>query len=204
MAAVLLADTDAGSTNPSATGSIPAMIDAADAPAPAWSNDSWLNTGSTVSLASLRGRVVLLNFWTYTCQACTNALPSLIDLDRRYRERGLTVLGVHTPEFPPYAGEHDRANVLDAIERHGITYPVAQDNDRATFDLYEARYWPTYVLIDREGTIRFHGSGSLHLGGARHRWWAETIEELLPPRSESRESGTVGGKREAWMTGGQR
>jgi len=168
-------------TRPSAESAsdIPPMIEPAHAAARAWANSTWLNSEAPIRLASLRGRVVLLNFWTYSCPACTNALPSLIDIDRRYRDQGLSVIGVHTPEFPPYAGEHDRANVAAAIARYGITYPVTQDNDAATFRLYGARYWPTYVLIDRAGTIRFHGAGSLALGGARQQWWVSQIRELL-------------------------
>jgi thiol-disulfide isomerase/thioredoxin len=168
-------------TGPSAdlVSDIPPMIEPAHSPARAWANATWLNVDTPVTLASLRGRVVLLDFWTYTCPACTNALPSLIEMDRRYRAQGLSVIGVHTPEFPPYAGEHDRANVAAALDQYGITYPVTQDNDATTFHLYDARYWPTYVLIDKAGTIRFHGAGSLALGGARQQWWETQIRELL-------------------------
>ena len=104
-------------TGPSAesVSDIPPMIEPAHAAARVWANSAWLNSDAPVTLASLHGRVVLLNFWTYSCQACTNALPSLIDIDRRYRDQGLSIIGVHTPEFPPYAGEHDRANVAAAI-----------------------------------------------------------------------------------------
>ncbi|HEX4574976.1 MAG TPA: redoxin domain-containing protein, partial [Gemmatimonadales bacterium] len=102
-------------------------------PAPELTNASWLNTDRPLRLAALRGRVVLLNFWVFTCANCTRTVPSLVTYDRRYRDRGLTIIGIHTPEFPPYAGEHDKGNLARALSRQGITYPNAQDNDRRTW-----------------------------------------------------------------------
>ena len=147
--------------------------------APPWKNTSWLNAERAVTLESLRGRVVLLNFWTFTCYNCRNALPSLVAFDRSYRDRGLSVIGIHTPEFPPYAGEHDRSNVAKALVEHGIPYPNAQDNDRQTWDLYRIRYWPSYVLIDRKGKIRQEGYGEFHVGDRHHQLWGARIRALL-------------------------
>lgn len=150
-------------------------------PAPAWKNTSWLNTDGDrpLALADLRGRVVLLNFWTFTCWNCTGALPSLVAYDSLYRAAGLTVVGIHTPEFPPFGGEHDRQNVAAALAKHGIRYPNAQDNDRATWDLYGIRYWPSYVLIDRKGQIRWEGYGEFHVGDRWHAQWEGRIQALL-------------------------
>src|SRR6266542_62263 len=103
-----------------------------DRTVPELTNTSWLNTDHPLRLAELRGRVVLLNFWVFTCGNCTRTVPSLVAYDRRYRSRGLTIIGIHTPEFPPYAGEHDKSNVARALSRQDITYPNAQDNDRRT------------------------------------------------------------------------
>jgi thiol-disulfide isomerase/thioredoxin len=116
--------------------------------APAWDNGSWLNSDPRLRLEQLRGRVVLLNFWVFTCGNCTRSVPSLVQLDNRYRSQGLTLVGIHTPEFPPYAGEHDKANVASALVRYGIGYPNAQDNDRrtwiaTTFATGPASYWST-------------------------------------------------------------
>jgi thiol-disulfide isomerase/thioredoxin len=152
---------------------------AARRPAPAWRNSSWFNTDHTLTLSELKERVVLLNFWVFTCSNCTNTVPSLVDLDRKYRGRGLTVIGIHTPEFPPYAGEHDRGNVERALRQYGIEYPVAQDNDSKTWDLYGIRYWPSFVLIDRHGVIRYQGYGEFHLDDATYRTWERRIGELL-------------------------
>lgn len=148
-------------------------------PAPAWSNSSWLNTDTPLTLSSLKGRVVLLNFWVFTCINCKRTLPSLVAFDHEYRSQGLTIVGIHTPEFPPYAGEHDRANVEKALVRHGITYPIAQDNDNRTWNLYGIRYWPSFVLIDKQGRIRERGYGEFRVGDATHKRWASKIEALL-------------------------
>lgn len=151
----------------------------APGPAPSWKNTSWLNAASPLTLEGLRGRVVLLNFWVFTCGNCTRTLPSLVDFDRRYRERGLTLIGIHTPEFPPWAGEHDRDNVAEALDRYGIGYPNAQDNDSRTWDLYGIRYWPSFVLIDKRGVIRYEGYGEFHLNDGTYTLWDRRIRELL-------------------------
>jgi thiol-disulfide isomerase/thioredoxin len=149
------------------------------APAPAWQNSSWLNTDHPLTLAELEGRVVLLNFWVFTCYNCTNTVPSLVDLDRKYGDQGLTLIGIHTPEFPPYAGEHDRGNVERALRRYGIAYPNAQDNDSKTWNLYGIRYWPSFVLIDKRGRIRYQGYGEFHLNDGTYALWERRIRELL-------------------------
>jgi thiol-disulfide isomerase/thioredoxin len=148
-------------------------------PAPDWHNTSWLNTDHPLTLDELRGRVVLLNFWVFTCVNCTNTVPSLVELDHQYRGRGLTIIGIHTPEFPPYAGEHDRANVARALEEHHIEYPNAQDNDSKTWNLYGIRYWPSFVLIDKRGNVRYEGAGEFHLQDRTYREWDARIRELL-------------------------
>jgi thiol-disulfide isomerase/thioredoxin len=149
--------------------------------APELRNESWLNTTGDrpLHLADLRGRVVLLNFWVFTCGNCTRSLPSLIDFDERYRDRGLTIIGVHTPEFPPYSGEHDRENVRRAVRAYGIRYPVAQDNERRTWDAYAIRFWPSFVLIDRRGRIRYAAAGEFHERDGTYEDWSRRIERLL-------------------------
>ena len=150
-------------------------------PAPEWHNASWLNTpdGKPLKLSSLRGRVVLLNFWTFTCWNCTGALPSLVEYDHEYRDQGLTIIGIHSPEFPPYGGEHDKANVAAALRQYHIEYPNAQDNDHATWNLYDIQYWPSFVLIDKRGRIRYQGAGEFHVGYPTHREWDQRIRTLL-------------------------
>ncbi len=161
-----------------ATDSSPAIL-SAPRPAPEWKNTSWLNTDRPLPLASLKGRVVLLNFWVFTCYNCTNTVPALKVIDQEYRSRGLTLIGIHTPEFPPYGGEHDMNNVSVALRKQGIEYPNALDNDLATWNLYGIRYWPSFVLIDKQGRIRYEGYGEFHVGDRSHREWNRRIETLL-------------------------
>jgi cytochrome c biogenesis protein CcdA/thiol-disulfide isomerase/thioredoxin len=118
----------------------------------------WFNTpgGRADTLASLRGRVVLVDFWTYTCINCLRTLPYLEAWDRRYRGAGLTIVGVHTPEF---AFEHDAGNVQGAVRRLGIRYPVVQDNEMGTWDAYGNMYWPADYLVDARGEVRYASIG---------------------------------------------
>jgi thiol-disulfide isomerase/thioredoxin len=118
----------------------------------------WFNTprGRAEPLPSLRGRVVLVDFWTYTCINCLRTLPYLEAWDARYRRAGLTIVGVHTPEF---GFEHDAGNVAGAVRRLGIRYPVVQDNERATWNAYGNQYWPADYLIDARGRVRYTAFG---------------------------------------------
>jgi thiol-disulfide isomerase/thioredoxin len=127
----------------------------ADEPAPEFTGISqWFNLAAgedALSLAQLRGKVVLVEFWTYTCINCIRALPHPIAWHHEYADDGLVVIGVHTPEF---AFEADAGNVKEAIDRFDIPFPVAQDNDYATWKAYRNLYWPAKYLIDRDGRLR--------------------------------------------------
>jgi thiol-disulfide isomerase/thioredoxin len=132
----------------------------------------WFNTGGRpLSLAQLRGRVVLIDFWTYTCINCIRTLPHLEAWDARYRNAGLTIVGVHTPEFP---FEHDAGNVEKAIRAEGIHYPVVQDNDYGTWDAYGNQYWPAEYLIDARGRVRH-----THFGEGDYAGTERAIRKLL-------------------------
>jgi len=118
--------------------------------------DNWLNTPRPLSAASLKGKVVLVDFWTYSCINCIRTLPHIQKLHERYAAQGLVVVGMHTPEFP---FERDSGNVKSAIKRYGLTYPVAQDNQYKTWDNYKNLYWPAQYLIGRNGNIVFQHYG---------------------------------------------
>jgi thiol-disulfide isomerase/thioredoxin len=109
----------------------------------------WLNS-EPLTIESLRGKVVLVDFWTYDCVNCVRTLPHVTQWFATYEQRGFVVVGVHTPEF---AFERETSNVQAALERFGIRYPVAQDNAYATWNAYGNRYWPAQYLLDRNGTI---------------------------------------------------
>jgi thiol-disulfide isomerase/thioredoxin len=133
----------------------------------------WLNTpsGKPLSIAGLRGRVVLVDFWTYSCINCLRTLPHLEAWDRTYRKDGLTIVGVHTPEF---AFEHVPSNVRSAVHGLGVRYPVALDNGYATWNAYRNNFWPADYLIDRAGRIRF-----THFGEGAYAETESQIRELL-------------------------
>jgi thiol-disulfide isomerase/thioredoxin len=128
-------------------------------PAPEFANtEDWFNTPGNrpLALTGLRGRVVLVDFWTYTCINCIRTLPYLKAWDATYRKDGLTVVGVETPEF---AFEHVASNVKDAIGQFGLRYPVAQDNEMGTWNAYGNQYWPADYLIDAKGHVRYAAAG---------------------------------------------
>ncbi|WP_186223696.1 thioredoxin family protein [Burkholderia gladioli] len=138
----------------------PGIAGAAQASAPTTAPEftginQWLN-GPPQSLDKLRGKVVLVDFWTYTCINCIHTLPHVQGWYDKYKSQGLTVVGVHTPEYP---FEHSTSNVRDAIKRFGLTYPVAQDNDYATWRAYDNQYWPAVYLIDKTGRIVYRHFG---------------------------------------------
>ncbi|MBR1268303.1 thioredoxin family protein [Bradyrhizobium sp. AUGA SZCCT0222] len=110
---------------------------------------AWLNS-PPLTLESLRGKVVLVQFWTYSCINCVRTLPYVTKWYDTYKDKGFVVVGVHTPEF---AFERETANVETAIKRFGIKYPVAQDNQYRTWRAFGNQYWPAGYLIDRSGTI---------------------------------------------------
>jgi cytochrome c biogenesis protein CcdA/thiol-disulfide isomerase/thioredoxin len=136
-------------------------------------NDRWFNTPASapLDLAGLRGRVVLVDFWTYTCINCIRTLPYLRAWDGRYRERGLTVVGVHTPEF---AFEREADNVRGAIAANRLRYPVAQDNRYATWSAWGNQYWPAKYLIDARGRVRY-----AHFGEGAYEGTEAAIRALL-------------------------
>ncbi len=120
--------------------------------------EDWFNTPGNrpLSLTGLRGRVVLVDFWTYTCINCIRTLPYLKAWDAAYRHDGLTIVGVETPEF---SFEHDAGNVANAIDQFGIRYPVVQDNNMGTWNAYGNEYWPADYLIDSRGQVRYAAFG---------------------------------------------
>jgi thiol-disulfide isomerase/thioredoxin len=111
----------------------------------------YINTPNGTTLASLRGKVVLLDFWTYSCINCLRTLPYLNSWYAKYHDKGFEIIGVHTPEFD---FEKIAANVRSAVAKYGIAYPVVQDNDYGTWNAYSNSYWPRHYLIDRNGFIR--------------------------------------------------
>lgn len=119
-------------------------------PAPEIALEEWINS-DPLTMAKLKGKVVVIDFWTYSCINCQRTLPYLIDWDKKYRKDGLVVIGAQAPEF---AFEKVRSNVEEAVKEAGITYPVVLDNDLELWNAYQNRYWPAKYFIDRQGNVR--------------------------------------------------
>jgi cytochrome c biogenesis protein CcdA/thiol-disulfide isomerase/thioredoxin len=136
-------------------------------------NERWFNTanGEPLTLKELRGKVVLVDFWTYTCINCIRTQPYIKSWHERYKDKGLVIVGVHTPEFP---FERKANNVQDAIKQAGITYPVAQDNEYETWNAYSNEYWPAHYLIDAKGRVR-----ATHFGEGEYERTEAQIRALL-------------------------
>ena len=130
----------------------------------------WLNS-PPLTTESLRGKVVLVDFWTYSCINCIRALPYVRGWADKYKDHGLVVIGVHAPEF---AFEKDPANVAKAIKDLGVDYPVALDNDYAIWKGFNNEYWPAHYFIDAQGQIRHH-----HFGEGEYRESEDVIRQLL-------------------------
>jgi len=137
----------------------------------------WLNTGPQ-SLQALRGKVVLVDFWTYSCINCLHTLPYVKQWEAKYRDQGLVVIGVHSPEF---AFERKVSNVQQALKRLGIVYPVAIDNDFAIWNAYGNEYWPAHYFIDARGRVRY-----LHIGEGDYAHSEQVIRQLLHEAAEDR------------------
>jgi thiol-disulfide isomerase/thioredoxin len=140
-------------------------------PAPELTNATWLNVDSPLRLADLRGKVVLLEMWTFGCINCQHVIPSLKDWHARYKDQGLVIIGNHFPEFE-YEG--DLNNLEKAVVQHGIQYAVAQDNNGDTWQAYNNHYWPALYLIDKHGRIRY-----LHVGEGAYKETEAAIQALL-------------------------
>ncbi|MBM3925073.1 MAG: thioredoxin family protein [SAR202 cluster bacterium] len=130
----------------------------------------WVNS-EPLTMVQLRGKTVLIDFWTYTCVNCIRTFPYLKTWWSKYADDGLVIVGVHTPEF---AFEHDLGNVRQAVAEYGIGWPVVQDNNYDTWDAYNNQYWPAKYLIDQDGVIRYQ-----HFGEGAYAETEDRIRALL-------------------------
>ena len=138
--------------------------------APEFAKGIWINS-DPLTFAKLRGRVVVVEFWTFGCYNCRNTLPSVKEWDTKYRDRGLTIVGIHTPETE---SEYSIDNLRKEVPALGIKYPVATDNDYKTWKAYGVEAWPTIVVLDKQGRIRW-----VHVGEGRYDETETVIRTLL-------------------------
>ncbi|AMO93428.1 ahpC/TSA family protein [Collimonas fungivorans] len=140
-------------------------------PAPEFTGiEKWLNS-EPLTMQQLRGKVVLVDFWTYTCINCIHTLPYVKSWHQKYKDQGLVVVGVHTPEYP---FERNTDNVKTAIKRFDIGFPVAQDNRYATWTAYNNQYWPAFYLVNKKGQIVY-----THFGEGKYAETEAAIQALL-------------------------
>jgi thiol-disulfide isomerase/thioredoxin len=144
--------------------------------APEFAAGDWINS-EPLTLKSLRGRVVLVEFWTFGCYNCRNTLPAIKSLDARYREKGLTIVGVHSPEF---ADEKKLENLRREIAELEIHYPVVTDNDYATWRAYDVAAWPTIFVLDKSSRIRW-----MHVGEGAYDQTEQVIQKLLDEQQQA-------------------
>ena len=137
-------------------------------------NDTWLN-GTPASFAELKGKVVMVEFWTFGCYNCRNVEPHVKAWHKKYKDQGFVVIGVHSPEF---SYEKDVEKVGKYLRDHDIDYAVPIDNEFATWNRYGNRYWPAMYLIDKKGVIR-----SVQIGEGRHVETETLIQNLLAEAS---------------------
>jgi thiol-disulfide isomerase/thioredoxin len=130
----------------------------------------WLNS-SPLTIQELKGNVVLIQFWTFSCINCQRTLPYVTKWHDRYAAKGLKIIGVHSPEF---AFERDANNIKDAMQKHGILYPVPIDNEFKTWKAYGNEYWPHLYLADRQGNVVYD-----HIGEGAYDRTEQTIKQLL-------------------------
>jgi len=143
--------------------------------APALASGDWINS-EPLKLNDLHGRVVLIEFWTFGCINCRNTLPFLKGWHDRYGDKGLTVVGVHSPEFDE---ERDVEKVRSEVGSLGIRYPVVTDNDYQTWNAYNVEAWPTMFLLDKQGRIRWK-----HVGEGNYDEAEELIQKLLAEKGD--------------------
>jgi thiol-disulfide isomerase/thioredoxin len=149
--------------------------------APELASGTWINS-EPLTLKNLHGRVVLIEFWTFACYNCRNTVPTVTKWDAQYRDKGLTIIGVHTPET-------DLENNINDVRREvaalGIKYPVVTDNDYLTWNAYQVEAWPTLFLLDKQGRVRW-----THVGEGYYDEAEEVIKKLLAEQAPAQTSQT--------------
>ena len=142
-------------------------------PAPEFTNETWINS-EPQRLTELKGKVLLVEFWTFGCYNCQNVEPYVKNWHDKFKDHGLVVIGIHSPEFG-----HERVlkNVRNYVREHSIQYAVAIDNDYKTWNSYQNHYWPAMYLIDKKGVIRY-----MRIGEGGYDQTEKQIRDLLAER----------------------
>lgn len=145
--------------------------------APSFFGKTWLNTPTPLSMEGLRGKVVIVHFWTFGCINCKHNLPAYEHWRKQFPDDQVAIIGIHTPEF-----EHEavKSNVEKKIRELGVSFPVLLDPDQANWRRWKQQYWPAVYLVDRTGRIRYRWEGELNYGGLEgERRMAGLVQQLL-------------------------
>jgi peroxiredoxin len=145
-------------------------------PAPAFPRGTRWVQSKPLQFEDLKGKVVVLHFWTYGCINCQRNYPVYKGWLKKYADKKMALIGVHTPEFP---AERNIERVKARAKTNGLTFPIAIDNDGRIWRAWGTRYWPTVFLIDKKGFVRYYWQGELHLDKAEDKRFAARIDELL-------------------------
>ena len=156
----------------SAAPDLPTLPVLSDYPLHLVGTQQWINSEPlTFEELGNEGQIILVDFWTYTCSNCIATYPSLKSLHEKYSDQGLTIVGVHTPEFQ---FEHVYENVVEAVARYELEYPIVQDNDYNTWRAFSNKYWPAQYLLDTQGRLRYR-----HFGEGRYQETEQAVRALL-------------------------
>ena len=148
-------------------------------PAPELTGGPWINTaaGKTINLASRRGKVTIVEFWTFACGNCQANLPAYANWQKQFADKDVVVIGVHTPET---SSERVTANVVRRVKQLGITYPILVDQEHSNWNRWQVEAWPTAYLVDKQGRIRYRWVGELNYRNAGgEAKMAQLVEQLL-------------------------
>jgi peroxiredoxin len=145
---------------------------------------AWLQS-DPLTMASLRGQVVVVHFWTFGCINCVHNYPVYKAWQRKYAGKGVTIVGIHTPEFKR---EADVKQIRAQAERHGLNFPIALDHDERNWKAWNNRYWPSIYLIDKKGQVRYRWEGELHLDSVEGRQFSSRIDELQAEQVDRKKS----------------
>ena len=137
--------------------------------------EKWLNS-SPLKMADLRGKVVMLDVWTFMCWNCTNSIPWVREMQKRFEKKDFLIVGIHTPEFDH---EKDLSAVKTAVAKHKLLNPQLIDNDYKYWRALNNRYWPAFYIIDKKGNIRHVAVGEVHIDDHRDREIQQLVETLL-------------------------
>ncbi len=185
--------TPTGTAGPTPPGPPPKVVTLVGKPAPSWNiaPAQWANTPKPIKLEELRGHVVLLEFWRAECSHCQEAAPNIEILAEKYKDKGLRVIGLHSPVTKDGVNEFDWTSVQQKAKELGIKYPIGMDNGRKNFNAFKGEKFPTFILIDPKGIVRYADNGFLP---NKYQALIDAIEKLFGGSTETAKAAPTAAK----------